>query len=190
MSQLSPLAVEKGEELLAWCETQGFPMVSRTQVLAQRFENPRLLRHTGVVTQEMKGKDLEVHSFYSSLDQCYHWAFTTAGFREAECRAVVKLEYECLVGHVFGSSICDCSGQLEKAVEAIGEAERGVVVYLRQGEGHGYSSVCCRKGAGGIDERDRLNASLILKSFHLKDLDLLADSAEDAAFLKGHGLNL
>ena len=48
----------------------------------------------------------------------------------------VRLHSECFTGDVMGSVKCDCRDQLEAALDFIGEAERGVVVYLRQ-EGRG-----------------------------------------------------
>src|SRR2546423_9432629 len=47
-----------------------------------------------------------------------------------------RVHSECLTGEVFHSRKCDCRDQLDKALEAIAEAGRGVVVYLRQ-EGRG-----------------------------------------------------
>jgi len=49
---------------------------------------------------------------------------------------LVRVHSECLTGDVFGSLRCDCQAQLHTALAVIGEAGRGVVVYLRQ-EGRG-----------------------------------------------------
>ncbi len=48
----------------------------------------------------------------------------------------VRLHSECFTGDVMGSVKCDCRDQLEAALEYLGDAERGAVVYLRQ-EGRG-----------------------------------------------------
>ncbi|MCB9679454.1 MAG: GTP cyclohydrolase II [Alphaproteobacteria bacterium] len=48
----------------------------------------------------------------------------------------VRLHSECFTGDVMGSVKCDCRDQLEAALEYIGQADHGVVVYLRQ-EGRG-----------------------------------------------------
>ena len=47
---------------------------------------------------------------------------------------------ECLTGDVFGSLRCDCGDQLQRAMQLIEEAGRGVVVYLRQ-EGRGIGLI-------------------------------------------------
>jgi len=53
---------------------------------------------------------------------------------------LVRLLSECLTGDVFGSERCDCGEQLHAALDAVGAAGRGVVVYLRQ-EGRGIGLV-------------------------------------------------
>jgi 3,4-dihydroxy 2-butanone 4-phosphate synthase/GTP cyclohydrolase II len=44
---------------------------------------------------------------------------------------------ECLTGDVFGSLRCDCGEQLQASLDAIAQAGRGVLVYLRGHEGRG-----------------------------------------------------
>lgn len=48
----------------------------------------------------------------------------------------VRLHSECLTSEILGSLKCDCRDQLEHALDLIGRAERGAVLYLRQ-EGRG-----------------------------------------------------
>jgi GTP cyclohydrolase II len=49
---------------------------------------------------------------------------------------LVRVHSECLTGDVFHSLRCDCRSQLEMSLAMIGEAGRGVIIYLRQ-EGRG-----------------------------------------------------
>jgi 3,4-dihydroxy 2-butanone 4-phosphate synthase / GTP cyclohydrolase II len=48
----------------------------------------------------------------------------------------VRVHSQCLTGDVFGSDRCDCGDQLQKAMEMIAAAGRGVIVYMDQ-EGRG-----------------------------------------------------
>lgn len=52
----------------------------------------------------------------------------------------VRVHSECFTGDVMGSLKCDCREQLEVSLSYIGEAEYGVVLYLRQ-EGRGIGLV-------------------------------------------------
>ncbi len=49
---------------------------------------------------------------------------------------LVRVHSECLTSEVLGSLKCDCRAQLDRALDAIAERGRGVLVYLRQ-EGRG-----------------------------------------------------
>ena len=53
-----------------------------------------------------------------------------------ESAVPVRIHSECLTSEILGSLKCDCRDQLEHALELVGRAERGVVLYLRQ-EGRG-----------------------------------------------------
>ena len=50
---------------------------------------------------------------------------------------LVRVHSECITGDVLGSQRCDCGAQLEMAMEIIGTAGRGVLLYLRNHEGRG-----------------------------------------------------
>jgi GTP cyclohydrolase II len=52
----------------------------------------------------------------------------------------VRIHSECFTGDVMGSLKCDCREQLEASLNHIGEADSGVVLYLRQ-EGRGIGLV-------------------------------------------------
>src|SRR5687767_11017109 len=47
-----------------------------------------------------------------------------------------RVHSECWTGEVLGSLKCDCREQLERSLDAINIAGRGVIIYLRQ-EGRG-----------------------------------------------------
>lgn len=49
---------------------------------------------------------------------------------------LVRVHSECLTGDALFSQRCDCGPQLQEALRRVGEAGRGVIVYLRQ-EGRG-----------------------------------------------------
>src|SRR5262245_29919538 len=49
---------------------------------------------------------------------------------------LARVHSECWTGETLGSLKCDCRDQLDRALDAITDAGRGVVVYLRQ-EGRG-----------------------------------------------------
>jgi hypothetical protein len=56
----------------------------------------------------------------------------------------VHVHNECLSGDVFGSLVCDCGTQLQRAFELIVDNGAGVVIYVR--DGHNHSLQCTPAG--------------------------------------------
>jgi 3,4-dihydroxy 2-butanone 4-phosphate synthase/GTP cyclohydrolase II len=81
-------------------------------------------------------------TYRSVLDDCEHVALVMGDVSQPDApgrgdNVLVRVHSECLTGDVFGSRRCDCGEQLQAAMERIGEAGRGAVVYLRGHEGRG-----------------------------------------------------
>lgn len=53
---------------------------------------------------------------------------------------LVRIHSQCLTGDVFHSLKCDCGPQLQRAMELIQEADRGIIIYQQQ-EGRGIGIV-------------------------------------------------
>lgn len=83
--------------------------------------------------------DFEVHAFDVSIDGQEYGAVVKGDVTGREA-VPVRLHSECFTGDIMGSLRCDCRDQLEHALETIGRAPHGVVVYLRQ-EGRGIGLV-------------------------------------------------
>jgi GTP cyclohydrolase II len=65
-----------------------------------------------------------------------HVALVTGDVSSKDAPVLARVHSECWTGEVIRSHKCDCRDQLDKAMRAVAEAQRGVVVYLRQ-EGRG-----------------------------------------------------
>jgi GTP cyclohydrolase II/3,4-dihydroxy 2-butanone 4-phosphate synthase/GTP cyclohydrolase II len=65
-----------------------------------------------------------------------HVALVVGDVASGEAPVLSRVHSECWTGEVLHSQKCDCREQLDRALAAVSDAGRGVVVYLRQ-EGRG-----------------------------------------------------
>lgn len=118
----------------------------------------------------------------------------------------VRVHSECLTSEVLGSLKCDCRDQLDRALDLIAAAGRGVLVYLRQegrGIGLGNKIRAYALQARGADtyEANRLLgfgddlrrydvAAEILRQLGVRSVDLITNNPEKISGLAAAGVRV
>jgi len=118
----------------------------------------------------------------------------------------VRLHSECLTGDAIGSLRCDCRDQLEASLKAIGQMERGMVLYLRQeGRGigltnkirayslqdEGLDTVEANHALGfRDDERDYAVAAHMLMSLKVESIQLMTNNPKKIDQLTQYGIKV
>jgi GTP cyclohydrolase II len=119
---------------------------------------------------------------------------------------LARLHSACFTGDVLGSLKCDCGPQLHAALEAMGEAGAGVLLYLNQeGRGiglankmrayslqdQGFDTVEANHRLGfEDDERDFQIGAQILEAMGFGAVRLMTNNPKKVAMMEAHGIDV
>jgi 3,4-dihydroxy 2-butanone 4-phosphate synthase/GTP cyclohydrolase II len=119
---------------------------------------------------------------------------------------LVRVHSSCMTGDIFGSCRCDCGPQLQKSMEMIEAAGKGVIVYMNQeGRGigllnklkayklqeEGRDTVEANIELGFLaDERDYGVGAQILRDLGVSKIKLMSNNPKKRTGLIGYGLEI
>ena len=144
-------------------------------------------------------------AYSSVVDSSEHIAVFMGDIDDSE-PVVVRVESECLTGHVFGSNRCDCGDQVNMALKTISAHGRGVLVYMRQ-EGRGIGLLnklkayeLQDKGLDTVEANIHLGFPMdlrrygvgaqILRDLGVRRFKLLTNNPKKVVGLQGFGLEM
>jgi 3,4-dihydroxy 2-butanone 4-phosphate synthase / GTP cyclohydrolase II len=122
-------------QLMELAEKLNLTFVTLAQLVAYRLRTERLVHRIADARLPTPFGEFRIVGYRNDVDSAEHVALVM-GHVEGEKNVLVRMHSKCLTGDVFGSRRCDCGDQLHAAMRQIGEAGRGVIVYLDQ-EGRG-----------------------------------------------------
>ena len=128
------------KDLQKFKKQHGLSMISIGQIISYRRKNEKLIEREVQTSVPTPFGVFNVIAYKSKIDQQEHVAIFQGDFKNQDDPVLVRVHSECLTGDVFGSLRCDCGPQLEHAMKAISEKNRGIIVYMRQ-EGRGIGLV-------------------------------------------------
>ncbi len=122
-------------ELEAFAKEHELKIISIADLIAHRRRNEKLVQRTTEARIPTSFGSFRAIA-YESDDGREHVALVKGEPRDVD-NVLVRVHSECFTGDVLGSVRCDCGVQLQQAINLIGQAEEGVIVYIRGHEGRG-----------------------------------------------------
>ncbi|NNC83630.1 MAG: bifunctional 3,4-dihydroxy-2-butanone-4-phosphate synthase/GTP cyclohydrolase II [Flavobacteriales bacterium] len=114
-------------------------LISIEDLIAYRLKNESLIEHIVSVDLPTTFGDFELKAYQQRTNGQKHLALVKGTWDKDE-PILVRVHSSCMTGDIFGSCRCDCGPQLQKSMELIEEAGKGVIVYMNQ-EGRGIGLI-------------------------------------------------
>jgi len=132
-------------ELTRFAAERGLNMYTVASIIEHRQKHEQFVQRGETIDFPTEFGDFMLIEYRTPVDAEPHLALCYGGVGQQDDQGrpvmhsepvLVRVECECMTGHVFHSSRCDCGEQLREAMRRVQAAGKGAVVYLRQ-EGRG-----------------------------------------------------
>lgn len=202
-------------QLAEFSRAHGIRIYTVADIIEYRMQRESFVRR-GVTTRlPTRYGEFTLIEYHSPVDPEPHLALCLGGVGDCdgdgnpivhEEPVLVRVESECMTGHVFRSQRCDCGEQLDAAMQMIQKEGKGAVVYLRQeGRGiglhnklkayqlqdEGLDTVEANEKLGlPIDRRDYGVGAHIIRDLGLRQLRILTNNPKKVNRLEVYGIHI
>jgi 3,4-dihydroxy 2-butanone 4-phosphate synthase/GTP cyclohydrolase II len=121
-------------ELLEFGQEYDLPVISIADLIQYRLERESLVQRVVTAPLHSEFGEFEMSVYKTLVDRNQHLAIVAGDVSDSDEPVLVRVQHQCTSSDVFHSTSCKCGGALRQALRRIGEAGRGVIVYLYYAE--------------------------------------------------------
>jgi 3,4-dihydroxy 2-butanone 4-phosphate synthase/GTP cyclohydrolase II len=192
-------------ELIKIAKRFDLKIVSIEDLIEYRIKNESLIERMIDVQLPTVDGDFDLALYREINNDKQHLALVKGTWEKDE-PVLVRVHSSCMTGDIFGSCRCDCGPQLQKSMQLIEEAGKGVIVYMNQEgrgiglfnklkayklqeEGYDTLEANLKLGFKG-DERDYGIGAQILRDLGVTKMRLMSNNPKKRTGLIGYGLEI
>jgi 3,4-dihydroxy 2-butanone 4-phosphate synthase/GTP cyclohydrolase II len=187
-------------DLIEFAEQHHLNIITVADLIRYRLRTERFIRQAGETRLPTPHGEFRMIAFESVLDQETHIALVRGNIENGE-DVLVRVQTHCLTGHVFGSPACHCHEQMDRAMEMISAAGRGVLLYLHEmGRSRSATAVLEFHGRHGIDSNETIGlrgeqreygiGAQILAALNVRSMHILTNHPRKLVALEAYGLKI
>jgi 3,4-dihydroxy 2-butanone 4-phosphate synthase / GTP cyclohydrolase II len=187
-------SVKRGPQVADFAATHGLKTVSVADLIAYRQRQETLIERVGCTEIDTPGGKAQAFEYTLPWDVMTHLAIVYGDIRDGE-EVPVRLHPEDVVTDVFGTG-----HRLDDIMKMMGERQRGVIVYLREGSvgvAHQARNRPVSGGEGHEEARRRESewreiglGAQILKDLGISSINLIASRERHYVGLQGFGIRI
>jgi 3,4-dihydroxy 2-butanone 4-phosphate synthase/GTP cyclohydrolase II len=123
-------------DLIAFCGLHGLKILTVAELIRYRLQHERYIHRVAESMLPTAYGEFRMIAYESEMNGGEsHLALVRGNVMQGEGDppVLVRVHSHCLTGEVFGSSLCDCGGSVQRSLRAIAEAGSGALIYLHNG---------------------------------------------------------
>ncbi len=192
-------------ELNRYCLQHGFKLTTIEDLIEYRLRTEKLIERLAECDLPTKFGKFHAVAYGVPLRDEQHLALVLGDISGDE-PVIVRVASECVLGDVFQCLVCNCSGQLNRSLDIVSKAGKGVILYLRH-KYAGWEMVDWLRYLGKYQEgadipeelaktedasklRDYGTGAQILRDLGLNKIRLITDSDFKMVGLKAYGIEI
>ncbi len=193
----------------------GIRMYTVADIIEYRMKRETFVTRGSTIQLPTHFGEFKLIEYHSPIDAEPHLALCYGGIGDVDAKGntivhdepvLLRVESECMTGHVFHSARCDCGEQLDESMKMIQHEGKGAVIYLRQeGRGiglhnklaayalqdDGFDTVEANEKLGlPVDRRDYGVGAHIIRDLGLQQLRLLTNNPKKTSRLEVYGIKI